>query len=147
MAHKWLQWVMHSKLHVTSAWSTINKLWILCSCKVLNSQNCISFKASLQSNTTNSYCQGCRVGETGLLTFLPQAVLSWSNNILVILRLKLFISHHHLVSKQPCHTHRQSLSAILMLSFLELILASSLTVTFQWNNTSSKHVRLHTSDA
>ena len=36
--------------------------------------------------------------------------MSWSNKILGILRPKLFISHHHFVSKQPCHTHRVSLS-------------------------------------
>ena len=61
-------------------------------------------------------------------------------------RQKLFVSHHHPLSARPCHTHRKSLSAIPMLSFLEpsATSASSLIATFQWNNTSSKRVRLHT---
>ena len=52
----------------------------------------------------------------------------------------------YLLPTQPCNTHRQSLSAVLMLSSLEpsTTSASSLIVIFQWKNTSSKHVRLHT---
>ena len=50
-----------------------------------------------------------------------------------MIRPKLFVSHHHLLSTRPCHTHRQSLSAIPMLNFLEpsAISASSLIAIFQ----------------
>ena len=61
-----------------------------------------------------------------------------------IIRLKLFLSHHHPLTTWPCHTHRQSLLAIPMLSFLEpsTTLASSLIAIFHCqNNTSSKCVR------
>ena len=49
-----------------------------------------------------------------------------------MIRPKPFVSHHRLLSARPCHTHRQSLSAIPMLSFLEpsATLASVLIANF-----------------
>ena len=55
-----------------------------------------------------------------------------TNSNWIMIRPKPFVSHHHPLSTRPCHTHRQSFSAIPMLSFLEpsATLAPSLTAIF-----------------
>ena len=69
-----------------------------------------------------------------------------TNSNWIVAKQKPFVSHPPLLSTLPYSIHMQSLSAILKLSSLELsaTVASSSIAIFQWNSTSSKHVKLHT---